>query len=139
SGGYGSYDTSRVVATATGLESPNSDWKTYFAAARAQVAYTHQAQDFYLRPALDVDVIYQRVPSYSETGGAAFDLSFDSSSDVRAMVSPSLEIGRSFESAGATLRPFVNVGVNWMPNNEWDSDARLKADKSGDRFRLSQS
>jgi len=139
SAGYGSYDTHRAVITSKGVVQPSSDWHTYFAAVRAQTAYTHQIDNFYLKPALDVDVIYQRVPSYSEKNGGAFNLAFKGASDVRTMVSPSVEFGGHLEAANLNLRPFLAVGVNWMPGNDWKTDARLKADKSGDSFSLSQS
>ncbi|MVW71270.1 autotransporter domain-containing protein, partial [Bordetella sp. 15P40C-2] len=139
SAGYGSYETHRAVSTVSGVQKPNSDWNTHFASVRAQLAYTHQRESYYLKPALDVDVIYQRVPAYSEKGGGAFNLAFDSASAVRTMISPSVEFGGTLEAAQITMRPFVSVGLNWMPDNDWKTDARLKADRSGDSFRLSGS
>ncbi|MVW72385.1 autotransporter outer membrane beta-barrel domain-containing protein [Bordetella sp. 15P40C-2] len=138
SAGRGSYDTQRAIRTVDGIVQPHSDWNSYFAALRLQGAYTHQMGDYYVKPSMDVDVIYQRVPSYSEKGGGAFNLAFDGASDVRAMISPSVEFGGRIETAGLSLRPYMSVGVNWMPDNDWSTHARLKVDHTGDSFRLSQ-
>lgn len=136
--GYGDYDTRRAVYTGTGVVQPRSDWHSYFAGLRASAAYRHQMGNAYIKPAVDVDVMYQRVPGYSEHGGGAFDLAFDRASDVRAMLSPSVEIGTAIPFEGATLQPFLGVGLSWMPGNDWKTDAHLRADDSGDRFRLNQ-
>lgn len=138
SAGHGSYDTHRAIQTADGLVKPYADWKSHFAALRLQTAYTHQFADFYVKPALDVDVMYQRVPGYSEKGGGAFNLKFDGASQVRAMISPSIELGGRIEAADLGIRPYLGLGVNWMPDNRWDTKATLKSDTSGDSFRLSQ-
>ncbi|CAM4202124.1 Autotransporter domain-containing protein [Bordetella tumbae] len=138
SAGYGSYDTHRAVSTINGIERPYADWNTSFAALRLQASYVHQMADMYIKPTMDVDLIYQRVPSYSEKGGGAFNLAFDGHSDVRAMISPSVEFGGRFEKNDLALRPYVGLGVNWMPGNDWNTSARLKIDNSGDRFHLTQ-
>ena len=139
SAGYGNYNTDRTVVTAQGVIKPSADWDAHFVTLRLQTAYTHQLDGFYIKPAVDVDVIYQHVPSYSEKGGGAFNLAFDSASDVRTMISPSVELGARIEKDKYVLRPYVGLGVNWMPSNDWETDARLKNDNSGDRFHLSQS
>lgn len=139
SAGYGSYDTHRAIQTAYGIVQPSADWNAQFTAVRLQTAYTHRAADFYVKPALDVDVMYQRVPSYSEKNGGAFNLKFDSASEVRTMISPSIEVGSRINAADLAMRPYVGLGVNWMPNNDWKTDAALKSDDSGDSFRLLQS
>lgn len=139
SAGYGNYNTDRTVVTAQGVITPSADWDAHFVTLRLQTAYTHQLDGFYIKPAVDVDVIYQHVPSYSEKGGGAFNLAFDSTSDVRTMISPSVELGARIDKDKYVLRPYVGLGVNWMPSNDWETDARLKHDNSGDRFHLSQS
>jgi len=138
SAGRGSYDTKRSIRTVDGVVQPHADWNSYFGALRVQGAYTHQAGAYYVKPSMDVDVIYQRVPSYAEKGGGAFDLSFAGASDVRTMVSPSVEFGGQIEKAGLMMRPYMSVGVTWMPDNDWSTKASLKSDKTGDNFRLSQ-
>ena len=139
SAGYGSYDTDRSIVTSEGLIQPSADWDAHFVSLRLQAAYTHQMDGFYVKPAVDVDLMYQHVPAYSEKGGGAFNLAFEGTSALRTMISPSVEFGARIEKETIVLRPYLGLGVNWMPNNDWKTDAYLKQDKSGDRFRLSQS
>lgn len=139
SAGYGSYDTDRSIVTSEGVIKPSADWDAHFVSLRLQAAYTHLMDGFYIKPAIDVDVMYQHVPSYAEKGGGAFNLAFEGTSELRAMISPSVELGARIEQESYVLRPYLGLGVNWMPNNDWQTDAYLKQDKSGDRFRLSQS
>ncbi len=134
--GYGTYDTRRVLALAAGDRVAESRWRSGHVGMRLRASYVHALSDWYLKPLFDVDLVYQRVPGYGETGAGAFNLHFQDASRWNATLTPALEIGGRVDLQGGVLRPYLSVGVSWMSDSAWVVDGRLQSDPSKESFRL---
>src|SRR5690606_7123596 len=83
------------------------------------------AEQFYVKPYLDLDAFYTRMPSYSESGDA-LSLNVDSSDQFVVSLSPVLEIGGRMDmSNGAVVRPFAYAGASFLSEDTWHGTARL--------------
>src|SRR5690606_21875567 len=134
--GQGHYETRRSLRVGGETRTAKSDWKSTHAAVRLRGQYTHAMSNWYLKPIMDLDIAYQRVPAYRESGAGAFNLEMDASSRWNVMLSPALEIGGRIDVKGATLRPYVSVGASWMSANTWEARVGMQGDPLGDRFQM---
>ena len=101
---------------------------------RLRVAYTHNMGQAYIMPMVDLDLIYTRMPSYSEHGAGALDLDYESSDKWTAILTPGVEVGGRIDlDQGYVLRPYLNVGLSLSSTDHWDSHARLDAAPAGSR------
>ncbi|MFA5488737.1 MAG: autotransporter outer membrane beta-barrel domain-containing protein, partial [Candidimonas sp.] len=137
--GHGSYDTERNITVSGNLRTADSSWKSTHVAARLRGQYTYAQSNWYLKPLMDLDLAYQKVPGYSESGAGAFNLQMKSADRWNLTVTPALELGGRFDFKDYTLRPYVSVGVNWMSNNSWKVKTGLQGDPSSDTFLLQTS
>jgi outer membrane autotransporter protein len=126
SGSYGWYDTSRTVALADGQAVATSEPEVQNVGMRARAAYDLGGARFYLRPALDLDTIYTRQPSYRESGADGLDLVVDTSDQWALVATPSLELGGRIDlTEGWMFRPYLRGGVSFANQSSWSSAARL--------------
>ncbi|MFJ5486661.1 autotransporter domain-containing protein [Hansschlegelia beijingensis] len=136
-GSYGDYDIKRRISAAGYAATAKSDSDAYSAGVRARVAYTLGAEDFYLRPYLNLDLVHARNSGFSEKEKGGLGLTISHGSYTSAIVTPALEIGRADEVwGGRTLRSFVTVGLNVRTTDEWRSRGKFSAGSSSDDFRL---
>ncbi|MCD0502732.1 autotransporter outer membrane beta-barrel domain-containing protein, partial [Bordetella petrii] len=132
SGSYGSYDTERQIGVDGFGRTASSDPDVYGGAARLRVARTFAFPSFYLKPYMDVDAIYARMPGYQEKG-SGLALKVDGSDQFTFAFSPTLEVGGRVELDGATLRPFAYVGATFLSDDEWKTRARFAGAPDGAR------
>ena len=132
SGSYGSYDTQRQVGVPGFDRTASSDPDVYSGAARLRLARTFAFPSFYLKPYMDVDAIYSRMPGYSEKGNG-LALKIDGSDQFTFAFSPTLEIGGRVDLKGATLRPYAYVGATFLTDDEWKTQARFAGAPDGSR------
>ncbi len=112
SGSYGWYDTTRQVSFGSISDTLTGSPEVATINARLRAAYTFQNEDAYLRPILDLDMIYSRQGAETETGGIAA-LSMQSSDQTVFSITPSLEAGTQFALGDDMLiRPYVSGGVS---------------------------
>lgn len=112
SGSYGWYDTTRQVSFGSISDTLTGSPEVATINARLRAAYTFQNEDAYLRPILDLDMIYARQGADTETGGIAA-LSMQSSDQTVFSITPSLEAGTQFALGDdMLLRPYVSGGVS---------------------------
>lgn len=112
SGSYGWYDTTRQVSFGSISDTLTGSPEVATINARLRAAYTFQNENAYLRPILDLDMIYSRQGAETETGGIAA-LSMQSSDQTVFSITPSLEAGTQFALGDDMLiRPYVSGGVS---------------------------
>lgn len=134
SGSYGSYDSTRHIQMPGVNSSAKSSPDVMSLGQRLRVAYTHNMGKAYIKPVLDLDLIYTRMPSYSEHGADALNLKYESSDTWAAILTPGVEVGGRIDlNSGYMLRPYLNLGLSVSSTDHWDSYARLEAAPSGSR------
>lgn len=134
SGSYGSYDSTRHIQLPGVNTSAKSSPDVMSLGQRLRVAYTHNMGKAYIKPVLDLDLIYTRMPSYSEHGAGALNLKYEGTDKWAAILTPGVEVGGRIDlSPGYMLRPYLNLGLSVSSTDHWDSYARLEAAPSGSR------
>lgn len=132
SGGYGSYDLDRTIGIDGYDRQASSSPDVYSAGMRLRVSrHIGVSERFYLKPYVDLDALYARMPSYTESGGP-LSLNVDSSDQFVVGLSPMLEIGGRVDlSQGATMRPYAYAGASFLSDDSWDAQARFKGAPAG--------
>jgi uncharacterized protein with beta-barrel porin domain len=131
-GGYGAYDLDRNVGI-PGLQSTaDGDPDVYSMGAKLRAARTFMpTSNFYLKPYVDLDATYVRMPGYSESGND-LHLKVDSSDQFIMALSPMLEIGGRAELGnGATMRPFAYAGASFLSQDKWSTKAHFQGAPDG--------
>lgn len=128
----GSFHNDRLVSLAPAGTLPaasallQSDSNMYLAGGRVRAAYDFTFGDLYFRPYADFDVIYAGTPGFQESGAAGYALNVHDTSKTTVAISPELEFGGRYNTDQNTiLRPFVAIGVNFIPNNTRTVDANF--------------
>lgn len=131
SGSYGSFDMKRRIAIPGFADTVTSDPDVFAGAARLRVARTFAASGIYLKPYVDLDAIYSRMPGYRENGGGDLGLRVEDSDQFTFAVSPTLEVGGRVAAGNATLRPYAYAGVTVLSDDDWTAKARFTGAPSG--------
>ena len=130
-GGYGSYDMDRNMNIATYGSTAKSSPNVYSFGARLRAARTFTQGEFYLKPYVDLDATYSRMPGYTESGDA-LRLKVDGSDQFVLGVAPTLELGGRVDlPKGAMMRPFAYAGVSFLSEDGWKTKARLEGAPAG--------
>jgi len=131
-GGYGLYDLDRNIGI-PGMQS-TADGKpdVYSMGTKLRAARTFTpTSNFYLKPYVDLDATYVRMPGYKESGND-LHLKVDSSDQFIMALSPMLEIGGRAELGnGATMRPFAYAGASFLSRDKWSTKARFQGAPDG--------
>ncbi|GAB1577371.1 hypothetical protein [Bordetella petrii] len=138
-GGYGSYDLDRSLGIDGYDRQASSSPDVYSAGLRLRVSrHIGITEQFYLKPYVDLDALYARMPGYTESGGP-LSLEVDSSDQFVVGLSPMLEVGGRVDLPdGATMRPYAYAGASFLSDDSWDAQARFKGAPAGsDGFRAS--
>jgi outer membrane autotransporter protein len=132
SGSYGSFSLDRRISIPGFADTASSDPDVFAGSARLRVARTFAVSEIYLKPYVDLDAIYSRMPGYSENGGGDLGLKVESSDQFTFAFSPSLEIGGCIDlEGGAQLRPYAYAGVSILSDDDWTAKARFTGAPSG--------
>ncbi|NMK46991.1 autotransporter outer membrane beta-barrel domain-containing protein [Achromobacter sp. Bel] len=131
-GGYGGYRMDRGIDIAGYQETLSSRPDVYGFNARLRAARTFAHDNLYVKPYVDLDFSYSRMPAYKESGSNPLALSVDSSDQFVMGLSPMIEIGGRAElKNGAMLRPFLYAGASFLSQDDWTSSARLRGAPQG--------
>ena len=131
SAGYGKYDLTRNINVAGYGSSATSRPDVFSYGTRLRVARTFAADAYYVKPYVDFDATYSRMPKYSE-GGDALKLNVDGSDQFVMALSPMLEIGgRRALDNGAEMRPYAYAGVSFLSRDEFKVNTRLAGAPAG--------
>ncbi|MFC4275659.1 autotransporter outer membrane beta-barrel domain-containing protein [Achromobacter aloeverae] len=124
-GGYGSYDMYRSLNIPNYQRQAKSSPDVYSFGARLRVARTFSDGAFYVKPYVDLDATYSRMPGYKESGDA-LRLQVAGSDQFVLGIAPTLEIGGRTElPRGAVMRPFAYAGVSVLTEDGWKTRSRL--------------
>ncbi len=125
--GYGWSDTTRYVPFEGTNLVYNGNTDVWSAAGRLRAAYEFAFSSWYLRPYVDVDLVYTYLPASSESGLALLGVNVSAQDHSSTSVSPRLELGARLNLPGQTiLRPYVTAGVTWLSNPSWESQVSLQ-------------
>jgi outer membrane autotransporter protein len=130
-GGYGSFDTRRVIdlpgveAVAAGTPERST------LGLRLRAAYTLGGQAVYLRPSLEVGALRVRSGAYRERSAGGLGLDVESSARSSLTLTPAIEIGGRIAVDDLLLRPYLRTGVSWRSAADWEQRARLLGAPSG--------
>lgn len=133
SAGYGHYDLDRRLSIESYSNEANSDPDVYSVSARFRAARTfvNASESAYVKPYVDLDATYSRMPGHRERGDA-LRLKIDGSDQTVFSVSPMIEIGsRHTVSNGMMLRPYAFAGASLFSQDEWKARARLAGAPAG--------
>ena len=126
SASYGSYDLERSVVGASPAVLAEGDTDIMTLGARLHGSRTYGSDSGYVRPALDLDLVYTQASGYTETGAGAYNLAVQDQSQTILIATPSVEVGRQVTVGnGMSLTMFANAGVSLSNADEWTSVARL--------------
>ncbi|WP_353151899.1 autotransporter outer membrane beta-barrel domain-containing protein [Pollutimonas bauzanensis] len=124
--GYGNYDIDRSLRIPNLQSTASSDQDVYSAAARLRVARTFAKDSFYVKPYVDLDVNYTRMPGYTESRGDTH-LTVQDSNQFVIGLSPMIEVGGRVElNNGAVMRPFAYAGVSLLSQDSYKVRASLQ-------------
>ncbi len=130
-GGYGSYNMDRNMNIAGYGNTAKSSPNVYSFGARLRAARTFTQGNFYVKPYVDLDATYSRMPGYAESGDA-LSLKVDGSDQFVLGVGPTLELGGRVDlPKGAMMRPFAYAGVSFLSEDGWKTKARLAQAPAG--------
>lgn len=99
----------------------------YGGGLRLHGAYDFAFTDWYVRPRLDLDLLYRHMPGFQETAQGVTVLSVGDFSKTSFVATPMVEIGGRYdiESTGMIMRPYVAVGASFLPDNNSTFDVRF--------------
>ena len=131
SGTYGWYDTTRNVNFGSLSDTLTGSPEVATLNARLRAAYTFQNDVSYLRPQVELDMIYTHQNAVTESGGVSA-LSLQSNDQTVFSVTPSLEAGAQFEMEDNVLiRPYVSGGVSLYSSDEQSIQGVFSANTGG--------
>ncbi|WP_157015544.1 autotransporter outer membrane beta-barrel domain-containing protein [Mesorhizobium xinjiangense] len=131
-GSYGSFDTTRslFLPDFSGTAEGNTDVTTL--SARLRAAYTMGTERAYLRPSVDLDVVYTHASGYTESGAGIYNLDVFSQEQTALIATPAVEIGGSRPlTDGWNMGGFASAGVSFSSEDAWETDATLTAAPDG--------
>ncbi|TSD90205.1 autotransporter outer membrane beta-barrel domain-containing protein [Mycobacterium sp. KBS0706] len=131
SGSYGSFELNRRVSIPGFAGTASSDPDVFAGSARLRVARTFAVSEMYLKPYLDLDAIYSRMPGYREDGGGDLGLKVEDSDQFTFAFSPTIEVGGRVAAGNAVLRPYAYAGVSILTDDDWTAKARFAGAPSG--------
>jgi hypothetical protein len=121
---YGSFDNNRTPQLgANGAAAAMSDLYTSSAnmamvGMRLRTAYTFERADHYIKPYVDLDLIYSSVSGYTESGSGPLALKANSSNQYNVAISPMVEFGTDMVTDGKRrIKSYVSAGASFLPNN----------------------
>ena len=116
--------------TLGGVSRGNQD--VYGFGGRLRAAYLQPFGQSYLKPYVDLDLIYTDASGYVESGAGLLDRRIAGSSQWAALASPTLELGTRFDLDDTyTLDGYARVGLAVSSVDQWSSDAWLAAAPAG--------
>ena len=125
--GHGWINSTRLIPAFISPTPAIGERETTSIGGRLRAAYLFEANDWFVRPQIDLDL--QRLTSHAfhEVGGGALNHSIGEATTYGVIVTPMFEIGRSIElENGGLLRPYVQFGVS-----RYSHQIGLEADLDG--------
>jgi len=126
--GYGSYDSTRLIDLGQTMVTAEASPEASNVGLHARFAFETPVGDLSLRPQLDLAVNYITTNGYSESGAGDLDLTVASADKVVFSAAPSVELAKRVTlKDGTRLRLFAGLGVDFLSDANWATEARLSA------------
>jgi uncharacterized protein with beta-barrel porin domain len=98
-------------------EQYKSDARMSMVGLRFRAAHEFDQKNYYIKPYVDLDLIYSNISGYTESGGA-LALRANSSSQFNVAVTPMIEFGTDFITDGKRrVKAYAAAGASFLPNN----------------------
>ncbi len=111
--GFGSYDYNRIMDFGSSVYLSSGTSNVLTAAGRFRASYEFAFPQWYVKPYVDLDVLYTYLPGYEEDG-STLSLNFATAQQWNFAVTPTVEFGGRFDlSPDLWLRPYASVGVSF--------------------------
>ncbi|WP_238119198.1 MULTISPECIES: autotransporter outer membrane beta-barrel domain-containing protein [unclassified Xanthobacter] len=126
SGSYGSFDNSRAIYLGTigGVAQSTSD--VWGLGGRARVAYTVGSEHAYVRPYMDLDLLYTSLSGDTETGAGVLNRVVNGSDQWTGLTTPGLELGTRINlDPDFVLRGYARFGATFSTTDAWTSTTAL--------------
>ncbi len=126
SGSYGWYDNVRTIRIPGFAGQAEGEPEVYNVSTRLRAAYTFAQDAYYVRPLVDLDLIYSHARSYRESGAGPLDLLINDTRQWSFTTTPAIEIGTRVDLSETTvMRAYAAAGVSFSSADSWDTSARL--------------
>jgi uncharacterized protein with beta-barrel porin domain len=123
--GYGDFDDRRMVSNGGASTALKSDYDVTTLGGRLLAAYQVPFAYGYVRPLVDLDVIYTHVPGYEE-GSDGLALAVEGQDETTFVLTPAVELAGRFDLTDRfVMRPFATMGVRFLSQDDWKVQARL--------------
>jgi uncharacterized protein with beta-barrel porin domain len=122
-GGGGEFSSQREIDLAGPYLSPNlaqARFNVSFVEADLQAAWESSNGPAYIKPRIDINVNYESLGAFAETGAGAIGSRSNGSSHTGIAAKPAVEIGYDIHSSGPMIRPWVILGAAWRPDAKFD-------------------
>ncbi|MEM9029351.1 MAG: autotransporter domain-containing protein [Pseudomonadota bacterium] len=119
-GGIGSFDTSRPIAFVGFNDgTARSEHDVRYIAGQLRTAYQFAMPGWYMRPLVDLNIIYLDREGVTEIGAGTTNLMIDGGEETVFSATPGVEFGGTYEVIpGATLKPFLMAGLTVFADDE---------------------
>jgi hypothetical protein len=125
--GYAWQNNLRAIDFGSGNMLARSKSEVLTAGGRLRASYQVLFDDWYIKPYLDLDVLYSHSPAYSETGAPEVNLDVRAMSKTLLAFSPNVEIGGRFDLGnGRWLRPYGTLGVTLLSDDHFTGFASFQ-------------
>jgi hypothetical protein len=129
--GYDALTTTRYINFG-GVTAANSSPSVWRLDSRFRAVYVTEAAGAYIKPSLDLDMIYTAMPGFSESGAGALNLNVAGANKVTFAATPMIEIGRTWLPAdGPAVRPYIQGGATVFSNNTWSVNSTFEGAPAG--------
>ncbi|WP_299810503.1 autotransporter outer membrane beta-barrel domain-containing protein [uncultured Roseibium sp.] len=123
-GSYGKTDIDRQLSISNLSQTISSSPDVLAGSVKARIARTFAATNYYVKPYIDVDAIYTWVDDYKESG--PYGLQFAANGQWNFAATPALEVGSRLRyKDGKDLRLYGKLGVSFLSNDSWETEARF--------------
>lgn len=98
-------------------EQHRSDARMSMMGLRFRAAHEFEQKNYYIKPYVDLDLIYSYISGYTESGGA-LALRANSSNQLNVAITPMIEFGTDLVTDGKRrIKAYVGAGASFLPNN----------------------
>ena len=118
--GYAWQSNLRAIDIGGGNALARAKSEVLTAGGRLRASYQILFGDWYVKPYLDLDLLYSHSPAYSEFGAPGLNLDVRAMSKTLLALSPNVEIGGRFDlDGGRWLRPYGTLGVTLLSDDHF--------------------
>ena len=121
---YGWFDNNRSLNLgANGAAAAMSDLYTsssdmMMVGLRLRAAYEYEQKDYFIKPYVDLDLMYSHTSGYTESGSGALAIKANASNQFNVAISPMVEFGTDLVTDGKRrIKAYASVGATFVPNN----------------------